>query len=340
MKALGFYQPGDKSEAPTFKYVDVERPVPTGRDLLVEVKAVSVNPTDLKTHESKEDSDDSLTIVGRDVAGVVIETGEACTLFKPGDEVYYAGTINRPGGHSEFHLVDERITGRKPDNLDFPQAAALPLTSLTSLEALFDRLGISKTSSENEGKSILIIGAAGGVGSIAIQIAKLAGLTVIGTASRTESIKWVKEQGTDHVINHRDSFEPQLKELSIESVDYIFCLTHVDDHMANMAKAIKAQGKICSILPIQKPLDSLLFMKSVTFAYELMYTRSVFQTEDMIAQHHYLNDLAERVESGKIQSTIQEHFTPINPETLTRAYQNLMSGRTIGKIVLEGPFEK
>ncbi|TWT26457.1 zinc-binding alcohol dehydrogenase family protein [Planomicrobium sp. CPCC 101110] len=339
MKALGFYKPGPKSEPPKFEYIDVARPTATGKKLLVEVRAVSVNPTDFRTRDAKDENDDSLTIVGRDVSGVVLEAGEECTLFKAGDEVYYAGTTIAPGGHSEAHLVDERLVGKKPKSLDFAEAAALPLTSITALEAYFDRLGISRSVEGNAGKSILIIGAAGGVGSIATQIAKHVGLTVIGTASRPETKEWAMQHGADYTINHLEPFESQLEALGLGGVHYIFCLTNVDDHMSNMAKVILPQGRICSILPAQKPLDIALFSKSVTFAYELMYTRSMFHTEDMAAQHELLDELADWVDAGKIKTTMTERMSPINSSNLEQAYGKLMSGRTIGKIVLEGPIE-
>lgn len=339
MKTFGFYEPGSKDEAMNFQLVEQEKPTPTGRDLLVEVKAISVNPTDLRTRDGKKEGDDSLTVVGRDVAGVVAATGEDCSYFNVGDEVFYAGTNNRPGGQSEFHLVDERIVGRKPASLNFPQAAALPLTSITACEALFERLGVSKDSTDNKDMTILIIGAAGGVGSIAVQIAKLAGLTVIGTASRSETVEWAKDHGADHTINHHEPFGPQLENLGIEGVDYIFCLNSPDGHMAEMAKAILPQGKICSILPAFEPLDLALFGKSVTFVYELMYTRSVFQTIDMVHQHILLNEVADWVDDKKIRSTMTQHFQPISVDNLKEAYTNLLTGKTIGKIVLEGPFE-
>ncbi len=339
MKTFGFYKPGSKEEAMDFQMVEQEKPVPAGRDLLVEVKAISVNPTDLRTRDAKKEDDDSLTVVGRDVAGVVAATGDGCSIFKVGDEVFYAGTNNRPGGQSEFHLVDERIVGKKPESLSFGEAAALPLTGLTTYEAIFDRLGVSKEASENAGKRILIIGAAGGVGSIALQVAKLAGLTVIGTASRDETVEWAKEHGADHTINHHEEFGPQLENLGIEGVEYTFCLSSPDEHMAGMAEVILPQGKICSILPAFKPLDLALFGKSVTFVYELMYTRSVFQTEDMVHQHIILCKLADWVDGGEIRTTKTQHFTPISVEHLKQAYNNLLTGKTIGKIVLEGPFE-
>lgn len=339
MKAFGFYRKGDITQSPPFEFVEIERPAASGRDLLVEIRAVSVNPTDLRTRDGKKEDDESLTIVGRDAAGVVLQKGEDCSLFEVGDEVFYAGTNNRPGSLSEYHLVDERIVGRKPKNLDFPLAAALPLTGLTAMEALFDRLGASMNPDENRGKHILIIGAAGGVGSIATQIAKLAGLNVIGTASRPESAQWATAHGADLIINHHQPFQAQLIESEIQGVDFIFCLTNVDDHMANMAEVIKPQGAICSILPAFKPLDLRLFSKSVHFSYELMYTRSVFQTEDMIRQHDLLNLLAEWVEAEEVESTMTRHFQPINEKNLDEAYQQLLTSQTIGKIVLEGPFK-
>lgn len=337
MTALGFYEPGSKTAAPNFKAVEIERPKATGRNLLVEVRAISVNPTDLRTRDAKREDDPSLTIVGRDAAGVVIEVGEDCSLFQVGDEVFYAGTSNVPGSLSEAHLVDERIVGIKPKSLGFAEAAALPLTSITAYEALFERLGISKKAEDNDGKTLLIIGAAGGVGSVATQIAKIAGLTVVGTASRTESKEWASDHGADHIINHHESFEPQLEALGISGFHYIFCLTNVDDHMESMAKTILPQGKICSILPAMKPLDLALFSKSVSFSYELMYTRSVYQTADMISQHDILTQLADWVENGQIRSTMTTQLSPINPATLTEAYEKLLTGKTIGKIVVEGP---
>lgn len=340
MTALGFYKPNTTAEAPNFERVEIERPKATGRNLLVEVKAISVNPTDLKTRDGKKEDDESLTIVGRDAAGIVVEVGEDCSFFQVGDEVFYAGTSNIPGSLSEVQLVDERIVGKKPKNIGFPEAAALPLTSITACEAIFDRLGASREAADNKGKVILIIGAAGGVGSIATQIAKLAGLTVVGTASRQESKEWALDNGADHIINHHEAFKPQLEALGFSGVHYIFSLTNVDDHMENMAKTILPQGKICSILPAFKPLHLELFSKSVTFTYELMYTRSVFQTEDMVSQHHILTQVSDWVEEEKIRSTMTKHLSPLSPETLKEAYENLLTGRTIGKIVVEGPIQK
>lgn len=267
----------------------------------------------------------------------MVETGPECSLFKVGDEVYYAGSNIRPGGFSEFHLVDERIVGKKPQSLDYAEAAALPLTTITAWEAMYDRLGISKHPSDNEGNSILIIGAAGGVGSIATQLAKLAGLQVIGTASRPESIAWTKANGADHVIDHRQPLEPQLKELGLHGVKYIFVLNSPDQHLHEMKKVILPQGKICSILPFEQPVDlEAFFAKSVTLAWELMFTRSMFQTEDMIEQHRLLNEVSHLVDAGKIRTTLKERLTPLNPDNMKEAFRQSLSGSMLGKIVLEG----
>lgn len=336
MKAVGLtrYLPIDHPDS--LLDVKIEKPVPTGRDLLVRVQAVSVNPVDVKVRGPKERTESKPRVLGWDVAGVVEQTGPDCTLFKPGDEVYYAGSITRPGGNSEFHLVDERIVGSKPTSLDFAQAAALPLTSITAWEGLFHRLGISPDQGANPGKTILIIGAAGGVGSIAVQLAKYAGLTVIGTASRSESAAWAKGLGADQIINHYEDFVPQLKALGLANVDYIFCLNSTEKHWKNMADAIAPQGKICSIVETDERLNlTMLKDKSVTFVWELMFTRPMFETADMIEQHKLLNELAVLVDRGLIRTTVAEKLTPINADNLRKAHAMLETGRSVGKVVLE-----
>jgi NADPH2:quinone reductase len=275
-------------------------------------------------------------ILGWDVAGVVEQVGSACTLFQIGDEVYYAGSITRPGCNSEYHLVDERIAGNKPKNLSFAEAAALPLTGITAWEALFDRLGISQNPEDNKQKSILIIGAAGGVGSIATQLANWVGLTVVGTASRPETIQWAKAHGAHHLINHYEDFVPQLKQIGLESVHYIFCLNSTEKHWRNMAEAIAPQGKICSIVETEENLNmTLLKNKSVTFVWELMFTRAMYQTSDMEEQHKLLNRIAELSDAGILQTTLTEQMEPINAANLRLAHAKLETGQTIGKIVLE-----
>lgn len=337
MKAVGLYKYLPIEDPESLLDVEVEKPVPAGRDLLVKVRAISVNPVDYKVRSPKNREESEPKILGWDVAGVVEQVGPEVTLFRPGDEVFYAGSITRPGGNSEFHLVDERIVGMKPSKLDFAQAAALPLTSITAWESLYDRLGISRNKDDNEGTTILIIGAAGGVGSIATQLAKSSGLTVIGTASRPETADWVTGLGADNVINHFEAFLPQLKAAGWEQVDYILCLNSTEKHWSNMAEAIAPQGKICSIVETDELLNlTLLKNKSVTFVWELMFTRSTYQTPDMIEQHNLLNEVARLLDDGVLRTTTNETLVPINAANLRKAHAMLETGRTVGKVVLEG----
>lgn len=336
MKAIGLYKYLPLDDPESLIEAEIDKPTPVNRDLLIKVKAISVNPVDTKLRSPKATVEKQLKVLGWDVAGVVEEVGPECSLFKPGDEVFYAGSIKRPGGNSEFHLVDERIVGKKPANLDFAHAAALPLTAITAWEGLFDRLGVNTDPSKNINKRILIIGAAGGVGSIAIQLAKHAGLEVIATASRPESTEWVKKLGADHVINHYNAFTPQLVNIGMTNVEYILCLNSTEKHWSSMAEAIAPQGKICSIVETDEELNlTLLKNKSATFVWEFMFTRSSYETDDMIEQHYLLNEVARLVDSGIILTTVTEKLTPINAGNLRKAHAILESGRTVGKVVLE-----
>ncbi|MDQ1830865.1 zinc-binding alcohol dehydrogenase family protein [Massilia scottii] len=317
---------------------DVELPVPQpqGRDLVVKVEAISVNPVDYKQRKAAA-HDGEPRLVGWDVAGTVSAVGPQASLFKVGDAVYYAGSVVRPGANSEFHAVDERIVGRKPASLSVEQAAALPLTSITAWEALFERLGVARGGAD-EGKSVLIIGGAGGVGSIAIQLAKkLARLNVVATASRRASGQWCRALGADHVIDHHGDMPAQLAALGLAQVDYILCLNDIDAHFAAMAAAIAPQGKICAIVRNEQPLPmDLVFAKSVTVVFEMMFTRSMFGSADMIEQHKLLNAVAELVDAGVLTTTVGENGGRIDASNLTRAHAALEAGRTIGKIVLSG----
>ncbi|WP_339177136.1 zinc-binding alcohol dehydrogenase family protein [Oceanobacillus sp. FSL W7-1293] len=336
MKAIGLYRylPIDHEES--LLDLEVEKPKPTGRDVLVQVKAIAVNPVDYKVRSPKDKVEEQPRILGWDVSGIVEEVGEDCKLFQPGDKVYYAGDLTRPGGNSQFHLVDERIAGKKPNSLDFAEAASLPLTSITAYEALFERLAISQDNEDNKGKSILIIGAGGGVGSISVQLAKIAGLTVISTASRPETAEWTKEKGADFIINHYEDFVPQLEDLGINKLNYILCLHSTEKHWENMAESISAQGKICSIVETDETLNlTLLKNKSVTFAWETMFTKSMYQTKDMICQHHLLNHVAELVDNNVIHATVNKQLSPINAENLKEAHTWLETGQAIGKVVLK-----
>lgn len=337
MKAVGLYRYLPIEDPESLLDVELEDPRPAGRDLLVEVKAVAVNPVDYKSRAPRPHVESAPKILGWDVAGMVKAVGPDVKLFKPGDAVYYAGSRTRPGGNSELHLVDERIVGRKPRNLRFADAAALPLTTLTAWEGLFDRLGISKTGADG-GKSVLIIGGAGGVGSIAVQLARrLARLRVIATASRPESIKWVRDLGANEVVDHTKDLAPQLAALGRGEVDYILCCNSTDHHFPGFAPIIAPQGKICAIVGTQKPVDlAPLMQKSVTFVWELMFTRPMFQTADMSRQHEILDETATLVEAGTLETTAATRLSPINAENLKKAHALLEGGHVVGKIVLEG----
>ncbi len=337
MKAIGLTRYLPISDPQSLVDVEIARPEATGHDLLVKVEAISVNPVDTKVRAPKDKVEDAPRVLGWDAAGTVVAAGPDVTLFKVGDPVFYAGSITRAGANSEFHLVDERIAGHKPASLDFPQAAALPLTAITAWEAMFDRLGISPKG-DDAGKSVLIIGGAGGVGSIGIQLAKvLAGLTVIATASRPESEAWCRRLGADHTIDHRKDMPAQLRALGFAHVDYILCFNDTDHHFAAMAEAIAPQGKICSIVENAGPLAiGALKSKSATFVWEFMFTRAMFQTPDMIAQHRLLNEVARLVDAGRLQGTVGDNLGAINAANLRRAHALLESGQTIGKLVLQG----
>lgn len=312
----------------TFEEVDLPKPVPGPRDLLVKVEAISVNPVDYK---QRKVGGDKPRVLGWDAAGKVEAVGAEVTLFKPGDEVYYAGDITRPGANSEFHLVDERIAGRKPKSLDFAQAAAIPLTAITAWEAFFDRMKVQRD------RTLLIIGGAGGVGSIGIQLARLAGLKVIATASRPASIAWVKELGADEVIDHRKPLRAQVEALGLQHVDYLANFNDLDPHWAAMGDLIAPQGALVAIVANREPLAmDAIRSKSATLCWELMFTRPRFQTPDMIEQHRLLNQVAEWLDAGKLRGTLKETLSPINTANLKRAHEKLESGTMIGKLVLKG----
>ncbi|HEY0562076.1 MAG TPA: zinc-binding alcohol dehydrogenase family protein [Methylophilus sp.] len=338
MKAVGLthYLPIDNPQS--LMDLTLAMPEVSGRDLLVRVQAISVNPVDTKVRKPKEMVENPPRILGWDAAGEVVKVGPECTLFKVGDAVFYAGELNRPGSNAQYQLVDERIVGHKPTSLNDAQAAALPLTALTAWESLFERLQIAPSPAENSGKSLLIIGGAGGVGSIAIQLAsKLAGLTVIATASRPETEQWVRDLGAHHVINHKQDLLPQMANIGCTEVDYIFCCNDTDAYFPVMAALIKPQGRICSIVETVKPVDlNLLKTKSATFVWELMYTRAMFKTDDMIEQHHILNQVAKLVDAGLLTTTLQQTISPINAANLRLAHAQLESGTSIGKVVLSG----
>ena len=318
--------------------IDIELPAPQahGHDLLVEVKAISVNPVDVKIRANVAPADGDAKIIGWDAAGVVKAVGPDVTLFKPGDEVWYAGALTRPGTNSELHLVDERIVGHKPKNLDFAKAAALPLTAITAWELLFERLEVSRDKAA-QGKSLLVIGAAGGVGSILVQLARqLTGLTVIGTASRPDTVAWVKELGAHHVIDHGKPLNEEIARLGLPPVTYVASLNQTDHHWAAIAELVAPQGKV-ALIDDPAAIDvRLLKRKSVSLHWEFMFTRSMFDTADIQKQHQLLNDVARLVDTGVLRTTLAERFGTINAANLKRAHALLESNRAKGKIVLEG----
>jgi len=335
MRAVGYKRslPIDQIEA--LIDLEIDKPVPQKRDLLVQVKAVSVNPVDTKVRKRADPPGGEAKILGFDATGVVAAVGPDVTLFKAGDEVWYAGSIIRPGTNSEFHLVDERIVGHKPKSLDFAAAAALPLTSITAWEMLFDRFAIAQGGAE--GKSLLIVGGAGGVGSIAIQLARmLTRLTVIATASRPETRDWCKKLGAHHVVDHSKPMGEQLKGIGHRFVDYIFGVTESGQHFDTICDVIAPQGRF-GLIDDPKSLDvAKLKGKSASLHWEAMFTRSTFQTDDMDAQHRLLNEVAAMVDKGTIRTTVAENFGKINAANLRRAHAQVESGTTRGKIVLEG----
>jgi zinc-binding alcohol dehydrogenase family protein len=335
MKAVGFthYLPVEDTSA--FLDLDIETPTPTGRDILVAVKAIAVNPVDTKVRGPKDKVEDTPRIIGYDASGVVAAVGPEVTLFQPGDGVYYAGDITRSGTNAEFHLVDERIVGRKPKTLSHAEAAALPLTTITAYEAFFDRLGIDRNGSD-AGQSLLIIGAGGGVGSIGIQLAKQAGLTVIATASRPETSAWVTELGADHVVNHREDMVAQVRSLGMQHVDHIAIFNDMR-HWDTAVELIRPQGGIVSIEDTDLPMPmGGMKMKAASFHWEFMFARSMHQTPDMIEQHKLLSYVANQIDAGHIKTTVSEVLSPINAVNMREAHRLVETGKAKGKIVVEG----
>ncbi len=331
MRAVAYKKALPISNEESLIDIVTENPVVSGRDICVRVEAVSVNPVDTKIRRGVSSSNGEYKIIGWDAAGVVESVGDEVTLFAPGDRVWYAGEITRPGSNAEFQCVDERIVSKMPESLSFEQAAALPLTSITAWEILFERF---KLTEQSEGE-LLIIGGAGGVGSMMIQLAKaLTNMTVIVTASRPETIQWVNELGADSVINHRKSISAQLEAIGFPTVSHIASLTHTDEHLEEIVKSISPQGDL-AVIDDPATLDIMPFKsKSISIHWELMYTRSLYKTEDMIEQHRLLSRVAELVDQGTVRSTLVESFGYINADNLKRAHTVIESGKSIGKIVL------
>ena len=336
MRAIGYQTPSPIDDPAALVDIELPKPEATGRDLLVEVRAVSVNPVDTKVRRSMKPDSGDWKVLGWDAAGTVAAVGPQASLFKPGDAVFYSGAFGRSGTNAEFHLVDERIVGRKPASLDWPQAAALPLTAITAWEALFDRIDIRRPA-PGAAPAILIIGGAGGVGSIAIQLVRqLTDATIIATASRLETQNWARSLGAHHVIDHRKPLAAEVAALGLGAPGFVFSTTNTGAHLAEIAQLIAPQGRF-ALIDDPAILDINPFKrKSVSVHWEFMFTRSMFETSDMGAQGALLTEVADLIDAGKIRTTLGENFGPINAANLKRAHALVESGRAKGKIVLEG----
>jgi zinc-binding alcohol dehydrogenase family protein len=335
MKAIGFTASGTIDRDDALLDLELPEPVPGPRDLIVQVRAVSVNPVDTKVRRNTQPAAGEARILGYDGAGIVVSVGSEASLFKPGDRVWYAGAIGRPGSNAERQAVDERIVGRMPMSLDFAEAAALPLTAITAWELLFDRLQVPR---DGSGGALLVTGAGGGVGSILVQLARrLTGLTVIGTASRPETRDWVAALGAHHVIDHSLPFAPQLEAIGHPHVGYVASLTHTDVHYDALVQALAPQGRLGLIDDPPTPLDVMkLKGKSLSLHWEMMFARSMHQTPDMIEQHRLLNAVADMIDTGELRTTVGERYGAIDAANLMRAHALIESGRARGKVVLAG----
>lgn len=335
--ALTRYLPIDDPES----LLDVELPkpaAPSGYDVLVRVEAISVNPVDTKVRAPKPQPLQAPKILGYDAAGVIEAVGPQVTAFGVGDEVYYAGDIGRQGSNAQYQLVDARIAGCKPTSLTFAQAAALPLTTLTAWELLFQRMPFAFDGARNRGRHLLIIGGAGGVGSMAIQLARHAGFTVIATASRPESIEWVRQMGAEHSIDHHQPLQPQLRALGMETVDAALNLADTDRYWQQLGELLAPQGHVGLIVEPRGPLliGDPYKSKCIGIHWELMFTRARYATDDMVEQHRILNRAASLIDAGELRTTHTATLSPINAQHLREAHRRLESGSTIGKLVLAG----
>lgn len=336
MKAIGYSHSLPSSDPNALLDIQLPEPTPGPRDLLVEVRAISVNPVDTKVRMRAQPAEGQYKVLGWDASGVVRAVGSDVSLFRPGDKVWYAGDLTRPGSNAELQRVDERIVGHMPASLDFAQAAALPLTTITAWELLFDRLQVAEGSA-SAGQSLLIVGAAGGVGSILTQLARqLTGMTVIGTASRPETQEWVRNLGAHHVIDHRKPLSEELKCIGVGEVTHVASLNQTDAHLAEIVASLRPQGRL-ALIDDPESLDiRQLKQKSLSLHWEFMYTRSMFQTADMIEQHRLLERVAALIDQGALKTTLGEHFGRIDAANLRRAHALLESNTAKGKIVLEG----
>jgi len=333
MRAVGYYESRPLTDPQALVDLELPDPEPGENDLLVEVRAISVNPVDAKVRQRMAPEHGEAKVLGWDAAGIVLKVGNSVSGFSEGDEVFYAGDMTRQGTNAEKHIVDARIVGRKPKSLDFAEAAAMPLTAITAWEALFDRLAVDP----EETGSILIIGGAGGVGSMAIQLLRQrTALTVVTTASRPQSLEWVRDLGAHYVLDHSQSLAQQFRDLGLSAPRYVFSTTHSDQHLSSVAELMQPQGRF-ALIDDPDTLDISVFKrKSISVHWEFMFTRSMFHTEDIAKQQELLDEVARLVDAGKIKTTLSEVLGPISAENLIKAHRQIESGHTHGKIVLTG----
>jgi NADPH2:quinone reductase len=335
MKAIGFHRALPADDPESLLDLELPQPVAIGRDLLVEVKAVSVNPVDYRVRRAGP-GDAPPRVLGYDAAGVVVEAGADCSLFKPGDAVWYAGELLRPGSNSQYQLVDERLVGPKPATLDWADAAAMPLTLITAWEALHEQMRVGHDGAD-AGRRLLVLGGAGGVGSILLQLARRQGLEVIATASRADSIAQCQRFGAQHVLDHRHDLRPQLRERGLDGIDLVFSCAELDPYFALACEVLRPFGTLCTIVAPRQPVDlGLLRNKALRYAHEYMFARGMFRTPDMIAQHRLLAQAAALFDQGELHATRSETLGPINAANLRRAHARLETTHTLGKLVLAG----
>lgn len=340
MKAIGYTQSLPIGDLKSLIDIELPQPNASGHDLLVKVKSIAVNPVDCKIRQNVAPKEGEYRVLGWDAVGEVVAIGASVSNFKPGDRVFYAGDLNRQGCNAQYQLVDERIVGNKPKSLSDSEAAALPLTTITAWELLFERLAIKQQqpdSKEQSNEVILIVGAAGGVGSILVQLASvLTGATVIATASRESSASWVKKLGADYVVDHTKPLVEQIEKLNIGQVTHVASLTHTDSYIDSYVELLAPMGKIALIDDPQSIDIKKLKPKSISLHWEFMFTRSMFNTTDMSEQHRLLTKVADLIDQGYLQTTVGKNLGTINAENLRAAHQLIESGKSIGKIVLEG----
>ncbi|WP_334059494.1 zinc-binding alcohol dehydrogenase family protein [Alteromonas sp. S005] len=336
MKAIGYTHSLDIDEPDVLMDLDVDKPSVSGKDLLVKINAIAVNPVDYKIRQRVNPEGGEPKILGWDAVGEVVDIGADVTEFTVGDRVYYAGDLTRGGSNAEFQLVDQRIAGNAPKSLSDSDAAALPLTTITAYELLFDHLAL-KQQDEKSDEVVLVVGAAGGVGSIMLQLLKtLTGATVIATASRESSKQWVKDLGADYVVDHSKPMAEQIKALNIGEVTHVASLNNTHQYIDTYVEVMKPKGKL-ALIDDPESLDiAKLKQKSLSLHWEFMFTRSMFKTDDMAEQSRLLNHVAALIDEGKVKTTVGKHLGKINAANLIEAHRTLEEGRAIGKLVLEG----